>query len=73
MRRRVVFDDLPPAMLVRFDREQWPGDNLNASFDLWRVARAAFEEVHGWPGGFVEMLQQNYQERRRVFFPGMPP
>jgi hypothetical protein len=54
MRPRIHQADRPPAMLA-------------ASFELWRDARREFSKVQGWPGGIVEMLQQGYQERRRVF------
>jgi hypothetical protein len=68
-----VFDDLLPAMLMRFDPEQWPADDLAASYQLWRETRKEFANVHGWPGGFLEMLIEGYNERKRVFFPDAGP
>lgn len=58
----------PPALLRRFDREQWPAKDLNASLDLWRAARAEFCRVHGWyTGDYIDMLRENRLERRRAW------
>ena len=67
MRRRIQWGDMPPPILLRFDPKQWPADTPDASFKLWRAARAEFYKVHGWPGGdFIDMLRQGIEERSRV-------
>lgn len=68
MRRRVVWPDQPPALLLRFKLEDWPAEDKHEAFQQWREARRVFYDVHGWPGGFVDLLQQGYQERQRVFY-----
>ena len=72
MRRRVRQQNMPPEKLARFTLADWPSASDHLAFADWRAARSAFEAVHGWPGGFVEMLQGIMVERR-IFFFGDPP
>ncbi len=63
MRRRVVGQHEPPAHLRVFNS---CGADEDAVFDVlavWCAARKAYYAVHGWPGGFVVMLQQHHAVR----------
>jgi hypothetical protein len=59
---------MPPDELVRFNLSDWPSKDGHLAFADWRAARLAFEAVHGWPAGFVEMLQGIMVERRIFVF-----
>jgi hypothetical protein len=63
---------MPPDKLVRFTLADWPSTSDHLAFDDWRAARLAFQAEHGWPGGFVEMLQGSMVERRIFFFGDSP-
>ena len=41
----------PPAELLLFDADQWPGRDAGQRFDAFCEARRAHLDVHGWPGG----------------------
>ena len=67
MRRRVVGQHEPPAHLRVFDPS---GADEDAVFDVlavWCAARKAYYAEHGWPGGFVVMLQQHHAVRSALW------
>jgi len=67
VRRRAVGQHEPPAHLRVFDPR---GADEDAVFDVlavWCAARKAYYAVHGWPGGFVVMLQQHHGVRCALF------
>lgn len=55
MRRRTRDDAVPPT-LTTFRADDWPADDERDAFDLWRSARRAHEERHGWRGGSLARL-----------------
>jgi len=67
MKRRVAAGDRPPEILTRFVAAEWPAGKGRAALREWRAARHAFFEVHGWPGGFVALLQEQLAEEKGVW------
>ncbi len=67
MRRRHVDQHEPPAHLRVFNP---CGADEDAVFDVlavWCAARKAYYAEHGWPGGFVVMLQQHVAVARQLY------
>ena len=65
----MVFPDMPPPILLSFNRSDWPeATDEREAFELWRNARSAFSKVHGWPGGVVEMLQEHVRVHHGIYF-----
>ncbi len=55
-----------PPMLAGFSPPDWPGRTTADRFAMWREARRAWCEEHGWPGGPVEMVRGHREVRRRL-------
>lgn len=67
MRRRHTVLHEPPAHLRVFDPR---GADEAAVFNVladWCAARKAYYAEHGWPGGFVVMLQQHVAVARQLY------
>lgn len=67
MRPRKVWPDIPPLHLRRFNPDDWPAHDDPGAFDCWHLARLAFAQVHGWPGGLLEELLERGSEHLRHF------
>jgi hypothetical protein len=39
------------ARLATFDAADWPAEDPRAAHALWKEARRAWRDEHGWPGG----------------------
>ncbi len=55
MRRRVRDNGIPET-LATFNRDDWPAGDERDAYELWRSARRAHEDEHGWPGGSLARL-----------------
>ena len=44
-------------MLAVFNAADWPGRSAMDRFELWKEARRAYFEEHGWPGGALALLR----------------
>jgi len=55
MRRRVRDNGIPET-LATFRADDWPAVDERDAYELWRTARRAHEERHGWPGGSLDRL-----------------
>jgi len=67
VRRRHTVLHEPPAHLRVFDPR---GADEDAGVDVlavWCAARKAYYAEHGWPGGFVLMLQQHVAVARQLY------
>jgi len=67
VRRRAVGQHEPPAHLRVFNS---CGADADAVFDVlavWCAARKAYYAEHGWPGGFLVMLQQHVAVARQLY------
>lgn len=66
MRRRPVNESgQVPPILWTFDPAEWsgaPADRVHA----WCAARREWARTHPWPGGVVELIQENCRVRGRV-------
>ena len=63
----------PPASLRVFDAHGLEGSELTEALTAWSVARFAYGNEHGWPGGMLVLIQQGRAVRRRIFAPGTFP
>lgn len=61
--KRRVPQGAVPAHLDAFCATDWPGSGLEA-FDAWKRARHDYLDEHGWPGGALAVLRQEYALRR---------
>jgi hypothetical protein len=55
--RRLV-EAIPPHLWT-FDPERWGDD-----FEAWKLARAAYADVNGWPDGNLGRIRGQYRARR---------
>ncbi len=66
MRRRHTVLHEPPAHLRVFNPRGPDDAALDEALTAWRQARKAYYAVHGWPGGFLVMLQQHVAVARQL-------
>ncbi len=66
MRRRHTVLHEPPAHLRVFTGHGLDDHGLDEALTAWREARKAYYAEHGWPGGFLVMLQQHVAVARQL-------
>lgn len=66
MRRRHTVLHEPPAHLRVFNGGGLDDRGLDEALTAWREARKAYYREHGWPGGFLVMLQQHVAVARQL-------
>lgn len=64
-RRRTVLYE-PPAHLRVFTGRGLDDAALDEALTAWREARKTYYAEHGWPGGFLVMLQQHVAVARQL-------
>lgn len=67
MRRRHTVLHEPPAHLRVFNPRSADEDAVFDVLAVWCAARKAYYAEHGWPGGFVVMLQQHVAVARHLY------
>ncbi len=66
MRRRHTVLHEPPAHLRVFNGRGLDDPGLDEALTAWREARKVYYAEHGWPGGFLVMLQQHVAVARQL-------
>jgi hypothetical protein len=66
VRRRVKEDGGVPPRLATFTPADWPGHTVEDRFGLWKEARCAWHDEHGWPGGPLALMRAVSDVRRRL-------
>ena len=66
MRRRHTVLHEPPAHLRVFNPCGLDDRGLDEALTAWREARKRYYAEHGWPGGFLVMLQQHVAVARQL-------
>lgn len=61
-----------PLELASFDASDWPGRDWQARFDAWRHAQDTHTNMHGWPGGPLDLLARRIVARRRHYGSPLP-
>jgi hypothetical protein len=54
--KRKVQDGDVPAELATFKAAEWPGRTVADKVAVWKAARLAYHDEHGWPGGALEAM-----------------